>query len=81
MADIELARENLMLEKAKMDSQERIAGAQLGAKSTFDKQKLQMDQQAKGVELGLDAARSQLDRQHAKELAHINKKDQTQPKE
>ena len=40
-----------------------------------------MDQQAKGVELGLDAARSQLDRQHAKELAHINKKDQTQPKE
>jgi hypothetical protein len=82
MADIQLEQQKLELEKAKMDSQERIAGAQLGAKTTFDKQKLQMEQHAKGVELGLDASRSQLDRQHAKELAQMNKKEPTQqPKE
>ena len=82
MADIELEKARLELDKAKMDSQERIAGAQLGAKTTFDKQKLQLDQHARGVELGLDAAKSHLDRQHAKELAQMNKKEQVQqPKE
>lgn len=84
MADIQLDQEKLQLEKAKIDSQERIAGAQLGAKTTLDKQKTVMDvqkfqaeQHAHGVELGLDAAKTQLDNQHAKELAQMNKKDQT----
>jgi hypothetical protein len=85
MADIQLDQEKLMLEKAKLDSQERIAGAQLGAKTTLEKQKTAIDvqkfqssQQARGVELGLDVARTHLDRQHTKE---INMKDQIQPKE
>jgi hypothetical protein len=81
MADIELEKARLELDKAKMDSQERIAGAQLGAKTTMEKQKLEIDQHVKGAELGLDATRAELDRQHAIELAHINKKDQKQTKE
>ena len=43
----------LLLDKEKIDSQERIEGAKLGAKSAFDKDKLEADQQARGVELGL----------------------------
>jgi hypothetical protein len=82
MADIEIDKARLQLEKAKMDSQERIEGVKIGAKTTFDKEKLQADQKVKGVQIGLDAAKSQLDREHAKELAQINKKEQTQqPKE
>jgi hypothetical protein len=85
MADIQLEQEKLQLEKARIDSQERIAGAQLGAKTTLEKQKTAIDvqkfkssQQAHGVELGLNVARTHLDRQHAKEM---NMKDQIQPKE
>ena len=82
MADIELDKARLQLDKAKMDSQERIEGVKIGSKTTFDKEKFQAEQQARGVELGLDAAKTHLDRQHAVELAHINKKDQSQqPKE
>ena len=44
-------------------------------------QKFQAEQQARGVELGLDVARSELDRQDTKELAMMNMKEQTQPKE
>ena len=82
MADIEIDKARLQLEKAKMDSQERIEGVKIGAKTTFDKEKLQADQKVKGVQIGYEATKSQLDREHAKELAQINKKEQTQqPKE
>jgi hypothetical protein len=82
MADIEIDKARLQLEKAKMDSQERIEGVKIGAKVTFDKEKLQEDQKVKGVQIGYEATKSQLDRQHAIELAQINKKEQTQqPKE
>ena len=53
MADIELDKARLMLDKEKIDSQERIEGAKLGAKSAFDKDKLEADQNARGVEIGL----------------------------
>ena len=60
-------------------------GMQIGAdkqKMQMEAQKFQTDQQARGVELGLDVARTHLDRAHAKELATMNKKDQLQqPKE
>jgi hypothetical protein len=88
MADIQLDQEKLMLEKAKLDSQERLEGAKIGMKIGADKQRTEMDnqkfqaeQQARGVELGLDVARSELDRQDTKELAMMNMKEQTQPKE
>jgi len=85
---LELEKAKLELEKAKIDSQEKIAGANLGAKVTMDKQKLTAEEQrtqakemADGVKIGLDATKAELDRQHAIELAHINKKDQLKPKE
>jgi hypothetical protein len=85
---LELEKAKLELEKAKIDSQEKIAGANLGAKVTMDKQKLTAEEQrtqakemADGVKIGLDATKAELDRQHAIELAHINKKDQSKSKE
>jgi hypothetical protein len=53
MADIELDKARLMLDKEKIDSQERIEGAKLGAKSAFDKDKLEADLNARGVDIGL----------------------------
>jgi len=85
---LELEKAKLELEKAKMDSQERVAGAHLGFKSVIDKQKMEAEDQrtqaqqaAEGMRIGLDATKSELDREHAIELAHINKKEQKQPKE
>ena len=84
-ADIQLEQEKLMLEKAKLDSHERMEGARLGDKVAAEKTKTQIDtekfkslQQAKGVELGLDAARTHLDRAHEKEIAQ---KEQQKPQE
>ena len=79
-ADIEIEQMRLQLEKMKLDSQERIEGAKLGAKTTLDKEKFQADQQARGVELGMQAVHKQQDMQHQKDLAQMNKKEQ-QPKE
>jgi hypothetical protein len=81
MADIEIDKAKLQLEKAKMDSQERIEGVKIGAKVTFDKEKLQEDQKVRGVELGMQSVQKQQDMQHQKELAQMNKKEQTLPKE
>ena len=81
MADIEIDKARLQLEKAKMDSQERIEGVKIGAKTTFDKEKLQEDQKIRGVELGMQSVQKQQDMQHQKELAQMNKKEQTLPKE
>jgi len=53
LADIELEKARLLLDKEKIDSQERIEGAKIGAKSAFDKDKLEADQNARGVEIGL----------------------------
>ena len=49
-----------------MDSQERIEGVKIGAKTTFDKEKLQADQQTRGVELGMQAVHKQQDIQASK---------------
>ena len=81
-ADIEIEQMRLQLEKMKLDSQERIEGAKLGAKTTLDKEKFQADQQARGVELGMQAVHKQQDMQHQKDLAQMTKKEQKQqPKE
>lgn len=53
LADIELEKARLLLDKEKIDSQERIEGAKLGAKSAFDKDKLEADLNSRGVEIGL----------------------------
>ena len=65
-------RENrLAIEKARVDSQERIAGAQLGAKVVTDHQKLGAEEQrtkaqqmADGMRIGLDAERQKKEHEH-----------------
>ena len=56
-ADIENEKERLRLEAIKIESAERIAGANLGAKVTLDKQKREADHAIAGAKLGIDATR------------------------
>jgi hypothetical protein len=58
MADTQIEQQRLELEKMKMESQERIAGAQIGAKAEIDKSKLQIQQSIEGVKIGLQATQS-----------------------
>ena len=70
--DIEKAK--LELEKAKIESSEKIAGAQLGAKSVLENKKIDVDAQRvesdntfKGMEFGADQVQQHLERQNQKE--------------
>lgn len=72
MADAEADRERIALEKERIASQERIAGAQLGAKAAADKDKLSMEQLAEGVKLGTKALSDEKNRQTQKEIAAMN---------
>jgi hypothetical protein len=58
MADTQIEQQRLELEKMKMESQERIAGAQIGAKAEIDKSKLEIQQSIEGVKIGLQATQS-----------------------
>ena len=53
MADTQLEQQRLELEKMKMESQERIAGAQIGAKTEMEKIKLDAQQTIEGVKIGV----------------------------
>ena len=68
MADIELEKARLILDKEKIDSQERIEGAKLGAKAMLDKEQLDANQHARGVELGLDLLKTQNSQDHTSEM-------------
>jgi hypothetical protein len=72
MADIELEKARLQLDAARIQSQEKIAGSQLGAKMAADKHKMEMDQHTEGVRMGIDAAKSkeQIHQQHRNTLAN-----------
>jgi hypothetical protein len=67
-ADIELDRARLILDKEKIDSQERIEGAKLGAKAMLDKEQLEATQHARGVELGLDLLKAQNSQDHNSDM-------------
>jgi hypothetical protein len=54
-ADIAIEQQRLELEKEKLASQERLEGAKLGAKATYDKQKSEKDSVVQGIKLGMDA--------------------------
>jgi len=58
IADTQIEQQRLELEKMKMESQERIAGAQIGAKAEIDKSKLEIQQSIEGVKIGLQATQS-----------------------
>ena len=55
MADIELDRARLELEKLKMESNEKIKGAELGARAAMEKDKLDAEELRQGARLGMEA--------------------------
>lgn len=70
-ADIENEKERLRLEAVKIESAERIAGANLGAKVTLDKQKHEADHAIAGAKLGIDATRVKNEAQNReKQMTH-----------
>jgi hypothetical protein len=58
LADIEIDKAKLQLEAARIQSEERKAGAQMGMKAQEAKQKMEMEQHAEGVRIGVDIAKS-----------------------
>lgn len=57
--DAQLEQERLMVERERIASQERIAGAQLGAKAAMDKEKLDAQQLAEGTRIGIQAVQQE----------------------
>jgi hypothetical protein len=86
-ADIAAEQVRLQIEQMRIESQERIAGAQIGAKAAQDKESLNAKQMAEGVKAGMKAVSDERNRevQEAqieanKEAQRANRKQQ-QPKE
>jgi hypothetical protein len=57
-ADIELEKARLEVDVMRIQSEERKAGAQLGAKAESDKMHAQIKQELEGVKLGVDVAKT-----------------------
>ena len=72
----QLDQQRIELEKLKIVSQEKIEGARITAKSLTDEKKLDIDTRLKGVQINLDAARTQLDHEHKMETAKKVKQQQ-----
>jgi hypothetical protein len=58
-ADIELDRDKLELEKMKLESDERIAGAKIGANAAMDNRRVDSQELVQGTRLGIDAIKAQ----------------------
>lgn len=71
--DVELEKERLQVERERIASQERIAGAQLGAKAAMDKEKLDAQQLAEGTRIGIQAV--QQEQQRTVERERISQQD------
>ncbi len=54
MADAQLEKEKLELERLKIDSQERIAGAKLGAEAVMEEKQIQSKELMEGAKIGVD---------------------------
>jgi hypothetical protein len=78
---VQLEQQKLELEKMRIESQERIAGAKLGSDIVMSHKQLEADELMEGTRLGIEAVKSKQQLAHQKELAQMNKKEQTQPKE
>jgi hypothetical protein len=68
-----LEKERLQVERERIASQERIAGAQLGAKAAMDKEKLDAQQLAEGTRIGIQAV--QQEQQRTVERERISQQD------
>lgn len=60
--DGQLEQERLAIERERIASQERVAGAQLGAKAAMDKEKLDAQQLAEGTRIGIQAVQQESQR-------------------
>jgi hypothetical protein len=63
----QIDQQKLQLEKLKIDSQERIAGANMGYKAQMDKQKLELDATLSGAKFGAEQVHKH--REHARQDA------------
>ena len=78
MADIQAEQQRLALDKMRIESQERIAGAQLGADTVAANKELEAKQLMEGAKLGVQVVQANKQQEIQKELAQMNKQ---QPKE
>jgi hypothetical protein len=78
MADIQADQARLELDKMRIESQERIAGAQLGANAVMEDKQLEAKQLLEGTKIGIEAVRASDQLDYQKEVAQMNKQ---QPKE
>lgn len=72
--DAQLEQERLQVERERIASQERIAGAQLGAKAAMDKEKLDAQQLAEGTRIGIQAVQQQDQRDVERERIQLQEK-------
>jgi hypothetical protein len=86
-ADIEAENKRLELENKRIDSQERVAGAQLGAKVVTDHQRINVEDQrnkvqqaADGMRIGVEAERQKKEHSHRQEQLNLQRESK-QPKE
>jgi len=86
-ADIQAEQTRLALDKMRIESQERIAGAQLGAQSVKDNKELEARQFVEGTRLGVEAVKARQDLEVRKEQTEnqrqqmMQQRNKQQPKE
>jgi hypothetical protein len=77
MADIQAEQTRLALDKMRIESQERIAGAQLGADVVMSEKDLKAKQLMEGARLGIDAVKAKEQLVNQKEQAAMQREMQT----
>lgn len=78
MADIQADQARLELDKMRIESQERIAGATLGAQTVQDNKQLEAKQFLEGTKIGIEAVRASDQLEYQKEQAEKQQAIQTQ---
>jgi hypothetical protein len=81
MADIQAEQTRLQLDKMRIESQERIAGAQLGADVVMSEKDLKAKQLMEGTRLGIDAVKAKENIANQKEQAAIQREMQMKQQE
>jgi hypothetical protein len=67
MADIQAEQQRLELDKMRIESQERIAGAQLGADTVMANKELEAKQLIEGTKIGIQAVQNKQRNQQPQE--------------
>ena len=79
-ADIEIEQARVQIEKMRVESQERIAGATLGAQTVKDNKELAAKQFTEGTRLGIDAVKSHNEQEIRKQQIDVQR-NQQKPRE